>query len=250
MEKAFYIYAYLNPLVSGRFTYNTSFGIISFDFEPFYIGKGSGNRMTKGMKRIRNNNLKKMKIESIISKAGHLPFCNKIINDLSEKEAFKIEIELIQLIGKIIDGKGPLTNLKDGGEGKSGVYGYKGQWDKKVFQYDLEGNFIRSYSSTTEVEKLTPYKQGEISEACRREVPRYQFQWFYEDKGAFTDATFTHSRASTYKKVIKLTLTDEPIEVFSSMSDAAKSINGQISKISECCSGKLSKYKQFKWKFL
>jgi hypothetical protein len=50
-----------------------------------------------------------------------IPTCIKIKENLSEKKAFKLETELIKLIGRIDLKTGPLCNFTNGGEGTSGV---------------------------------------------------------------------------------------------------------------------------------
>lgn len=39
-----YVYCYLNTLKPGNYNYSTIVGDISFNYEPFYIGKGSNKR--------------------------------------------------------------------------------------------------------------------------------------------------------------------------------------------------------------
>lgn len=53
----------------------------------------------------------------------------------------------------------------------------------------------------------------------------------------------------TKKKVQKFTLNNLPLEVFDSICDAAKNVNGLVANISQCCYGKLKTSYGFKWKF-
>ena len=77
------------------------------DRTPYYIGKGSGNRAyRRSKKRI---NPPKDKSRVIILK-----------NFLIEEEAFKHEVYMIAVFGRIDLGTGILHNRTDGGEGVSG----------------------------------------------------------------------------------------------------------------------------------
>ncbi|MFN7656342.1 MAG: LEM-3-like GIY-YIG domain-containing protein [bacterium] len=116
MENKYYVYVYLDPRKSGNFTY----GDYSFDFEPFYIGKGSGYRFNHHLKQfIKYNKHKKNKINKIINE-GLNPIIIKTHNNLTEEESFYYEKELIKLIGRSDMCEGPLTNKTDGGDGMSG----------------------------------------------------------------------------------------------------------------------------------
>jgi len=114
----FYTYIYLDPRKPGLFEY----GEYEFNYEPFYIGKGSGRRW-KDKKNdhceYKINRIKEYGLEPII----------KLREDLDEIKAFEIEKELIKLIGKENSNEGPLTNIVDGGEGSSG---YK--WTEEELQ--------------------------------------------------------------------------------------------------------------------
>jgi len=91
-------------------------------YEPFYIGKGKDSRY---ISHLRNYKLKKndsflsRKINKIL-KNGCSPYITKLYENLTEKEAHSIEIELIDIIGRRCVGKGSLVNITCGGEGISG----------------------------------------------------------------------------------------------------------------------------------
>lgn len=51
---------------------------------------------------------------------------------------------------------------------------------KKVFQYDLDGNFIREFPSLMEVHRQLGYSQSNISRCCRGEFKHmYNYIWKY-----------------------------------------------------------------------
>jgi len=78
---------------------------------PFYIGKGKKDRAYSKHNRILHWN-------NIVNKYGHeIKF---IVRDISEEDSFWLEKQLIKAFGRIDLGTGPLINLTDGGEGKSG----------------------------------------------------------------------------------------------------------------------------------
>ena len=110
----FYVYVYLDPRKSGIFKFDN----LEFINEPFYIGKGIGNRYLKHLQTIsrEKNQLKRNKINKIKT-IGLSPIIIKYKNNISENEAYQLEGELIRKIGRIDIKTGPLTNLNDGGFG-------------------------------------------------------------------------------------------------------------------------------------
>jgi len=105
-----YVYIYLDTRKSGIFVY----GDLLFDHEPFYIGQGKNDRYKTSLKH--GSKYKMNKINKIIED-GYEPRVIKLYENLNFEKAIKLEMELINLIGRRDLGKGPLVNLTDGGEG-------------------------------------------------------------------------------------------------------------------------------------
>jgi hypothetical protein len=103
MENVFYVYVYLDPRKLNA----------EFQFEPFYVGKGKGARLYSHLKQTGRNG-KVDKIKSIRRK-GLEPVIIKYAENLSEENAYQLEVELIARIGRTCLKTGPLTNKLDGG---------------------------------------------------------------------------------------------------------------------------------------
>lgn len=118
-EKIFYIYAYLDPRKPGDYNY----GSYHFDYEPFLIGKGSYNRLFDHLNEKEEttyNPYKVRKINKIKTTLNIDPIIIKLFENLEKEESYKIEVEIIDIIGRYNKGVGPLTNLTDGGKGSRG----------------------------------------------------------------------------------------------------------------------------------
>lgn len=112
-KNRFYVYALLDPRKPGKYKY----GKYKFDYEPFYIGKGCGNRILhhtekSNMKRNRNPHLNR-KIKKLLD-LNLLPINFKIIENLEEKRSLFLEKKIIKIIGRKNKG-GILTNIDEGG---------------------------------------------------------------------------------------------------------------------------------------
>jgi hypothetical protein len=113
----YYIYVYLDSRKKGSY----SFGDFHFEYEPFYIGKGTNDRYLTHLRVAKSSrkgkgNLIISKIKSIIND-GFEPIILKIIENLTKENYNTYEILMIKLIGKSCDGLGTLLNTTDGGDG-------------------------------------------------------------------------------------------------------------------------------------
>lgn len=114
-EKKYYVYVLLDPRKEGTYTY----GKYSFEYQPFYVGKGSLKRAylhsTKSELNRSYNTFKEAKIKKIL-KLDLEPKIVFIQKDITENSAFDLEKKVIDAIGLKEKG-GPLTNLTYGGCG-------------------------------------------------------------------------------------------------------------------------------------
>lgn len=97
----FYVYVFFRP----------------WDGSPFYVGKGKRNRWRQVSPKSRNN----QRFHRIIAKANRLGLevpVIKVREGLTNEQACEIEIALIAAVGR--GQNGPLVNLTDGGDGKTG----------------------------------------------------------------------------------------------------------------------------------
>ena len=112
-----YIYVYLDSRKKGSYSY----GEYHFEYEPFYVGKGIGERYLTHLRvangsRKGGNNLIISKIRSILND-GYETIILKIIENLTKENYDIFEKTIIKTIGKSCDGLGPLLNIMDGGDG-------------------------------------------------------------------------------------------------------------------------------------
>lgn len=118
MEKEYYVYLLLDTRESGNWSYKD----LNFDYKPFYVGKGKKKRIEEHYRpsSLKINSLKNKIINRIIVDTGEKPKSIKIFENLTEYEAFNIEVDIIKHFGRIDKATGILSNHTDGGEGHSG----------------------------------------------------------------------------------------------------------------------------------
>jgi len=113
----FYVYALLDPRKPGKFKY----GEFEFTYEPFYIGKGKGDRTSSH--KVRSNALVKNKLAKIERELGRPHLVNYILTNVPEPRAYEVEELAVSTVGRKNQKKGPLLNLVNGGQGKQQLYG-------------------------------------------------------------------------------------------------------------------------------
>jgi len=109
----FYVYVYLDPRKPGHYKY----GEYSFEFEPFYVGKGTESRAWSHLKKSKDNIHFNNIIKKIQRTTGGDPIVVIYKENILDEEAYAFEGIMVDTIGRKVDGTGPLCNILAGGYG-------------------------------------------------------------------------------------------------------------------------------------
>jgi len=115
---------------------------------------------------------------------------------------------------------------------------------RKVSQYDLEGNLIRSFDSIKEAASFG-FNEGNIQDCCVGRLKSSKgFIWRY-----FEDPPPQKYKNKTIKKVIQFSYTGEFIKEWDSIVDVTKELKIGGNSIVTCCKGKYKTAGGFIWKY-
>lgn len=123
---------------------------------------------------------------------------------------------------------------------------------KKVYQYDIEGNFIREWKSTMEIERVLNINNARVSDNCRgvtKRCKKYIFKYVFEG-----DKVSPPKKIVFVKKVAKIhPESGEVLQIFNSASQASINItggqNGRDNILRVCKKERQMAY-DFKWEFV
>lgn len=121
---------------------------------------------------------------------------------------------------------------------------------KAIYQLDENKNIINIFTSTREAERLTGISQANISKCCLGKVNSAgDFWWcFVQDFETFILKPKGHSKGQPLK-IEQLSLQQEVISVFNSLTEAELSTGIPHQNISKCCNGKLITAGKYKWRY-
>lgn len=231
MEQNFYVYYLINPL----------------NCQVFYVGKGKDDRMLThekiALKKWKETQTEKLKPHHLLIQELHAQglkiIYEKVLINVSEKQALTKEKQLIEYHGRIINGTGYLLNISPGGSNG-------GKTEKPVNQYTLEGELVETFSSAKQAsEKVSTANQSYITQCCKgKRVSSGGFLWSYKDNSA----PVFHKQY--YRKVGKYTKDNILLTVYTSITEAGKDNNIKFRNISTCCRGKSTTSGGYKWSYL
>lgn len=231
MDNRFYNYAYLDSNKPGIYKYKLETGDeIYFEYEPFYIGKGTGYRYLKHKYKCSGRFMKsKLKsLENLKSK----PIIIKFKTDITNKEACNIEKLCIKVIGRRDLNTGSLVNLTDGGEGVINL-----------------NDDIKRKMSLLKIGKTSPRKGCKLSDETKLKLsilnsgsnhPKFGLKHSNETKAKI-------SATRNKIPILQYSMNNVLIEEYVSITHAAKQLEICDSNIVKCLKGKIKSYKGFKW---
>lgn len=201
---------------------------------PFYVGKGTYYSITNKYKRSTDTN-RNLHWKNIVNKHGYI---TKIVDDnISEDQAFELEIFLIQEIGRKDLNLGTLCNWTNGGEGGNGIVVSekrkniaKDIFSKPITQYSKSGEIIQNFKSIKDASEVLNIQYSTIGRCCRGERPTsggFVFRFKGED--------FTKFKNIRKRPVIQFTKSGEFINRFESATCASVSLHINVSNILQCC---------------
>jgi len=175
-----YVYVILDITESGEWKYKDK----TFINKPIYVGMGIGNRYLAHFTLklySKESNFTKHKLIKKLIESGNKPLSIKVFENLDREKAKEIEIDMIKHFGKSIDGSGILTNITDGGdETRYNKLGGENPHSKKVYQYALDGGFIKQWDCLREIGRELKVAYNTIGDCCRgKSHTAYKFQWSY-----------------------------------------------------------------------
>jgi group I intron endonuclease len=247
-----------------------------------YVGKTNNlvRRLNAHIKRSKTNKYHSARwINSLIDK-GFKPVIS-IIEECTEKNWEEREIYWIGYYRELFD----LTNVLDGGghtatygrlgkpwseeqkinnrkarlgmsvnhtdEGKknraNGIRKYCNENKKKVFQYSLDGEFIKEWDSAVDAGLELNITHSNITKVCKGERKKTgEFIWSY-DKIKVEE--YKRKELKTKKPVLQLNVNNEIINEFESVSEAARTLDILTSSILNCLKGRCKSSGGFKWEY-
>jgi len=269
--KKYYVYAFLDKSKPGDFNYDD----LNFDYEPFYIGKGTGDRIaTSSLDRespFKVNKIKKIK------KSGGEILKIKLFENLENEVALEKEIEVIKKIGRRDLKVGPLVNQTDGGDGR--LTSPHSDETKRKISETKKSQKIVAYSvnpmTQEQREHIKKINQGENNpfygknhtEEVKEEHsirvsgtnhPMWgkkhneeTIQKIRDRRNAVVDQDkmIQLSKELNSKSVLQFNLDGEFVIEFYSIKDAAIETGCSESIIGKCCRGVIKKPRNFLFKF-
>lgn len=271
-QNNYYVYCYMDTRKPGNYSYD---GLdFCFLWEPFYIGKGKGRRIKKGLNCKDNSIVKRNKINKVKEVISI-----KLFENLSERNALLIEEKIINSIGVFWKG-GTLVNIEtkcfgnkindlirkkmsenhaDFSGDKNPMFGKHHKEEtkniirstkkiNKILQYDTDGNFIKEWNGYSEITKVYGLKKSNLSKCCNNKKSSNTIGGYY---WMFKQNDKIEIKLNKIKKlkidILQYDLSGNFIREWSSIKEAADFVG--VKNLTSALNGKKDNIGGFMWRY-
>ena len=135
----------------------------------------------------------------------------------------------------------------------SSITGKSGKPKIKVKQYDLKGNYIKTFNSASDAAKATNQTRRNISLACeKKQCKAGNYQWRYETDSNIPNNLIAERLSKYCKPLIPILQKDKQgniIKEWSSIIEAAEQLQLDAKKIGLTCEQKHKTYNKYQWQY-
>lgn len=118
---------------------------------------------------------------------------------------------------------------------------------KTVYQYDLDGNFIKEWKNLAEIEEELGYYQTNISRCCIGKSPSsYGYIWSYDKRD---DIVYSNKNIQKQKKVYQFSKDMKLISEWDNLGVIENTLGYNRSSISDCCRCKIKTAYGYIWRY-
>lgn len=235
MDKTYYVYCHTNNINGKKYI-----GITGLE-KPLYRWHKDGSGYSGQVFGI------------AIEKYGWNNFKHEILFEgLAYEDACKKEKDLIRKY-KTTDRKYGY-NISIGGD-NGAIGAFNNRLSKKVYLYDIEGNYIREFPSMMEAERITGINNSAICSCCKGKIAYTKdYRWSYEKEDKLIPIDKENHFFNTVikeqcKEIFQYTLEGNYIQKFNSLSEASLKTNSDYRLVSACCLGKRNQANGYIWAY-
>lgn len=235
MNKTYYVYCHTNNINGKKYI-----GITGLE-KPLYRWHKDGSGYSGQV------------FGKAIEKYGWENFSHEILfSGLTYEDACEKEKEFIEKYQTTNRTFG--YNVSTGGD-NGAVGAFNNGLSKKVYLYDIDGNYIKGFPSMMEAERNTGISNSAICACCKNKVAYTKnYRWSYEkfDKLPPIDKKqhiFDTVIKEQCKDVFQYTLDGKCIQKFTSLVEASIYTDADFRLISACCLGKRNQTNGYIWSY-
>jgi len=226
----YYVYVILDTRKPGEYKYND----LVFNYEPFYVGRGKGNRIKTTINE--GNDYKMNKINKIVKEKGEV-LVIKLYGNLSFDKSQQLEVDTISKIGRYDLNEGVLLNFTDGGEGRKNVI----VSDESKYKMSRSRMGVEPWNKGKSPSDETKKK---ISKSLSGEKNfNYGKHFSEEHKRKLSES----NKEPQCLSVIQYDLDGNYIQEYKSLLEASIQTDINKSSIGKCCKGYYKKSGGYKW---